>query len=113
MPLPTPECFRGLDILDQLDSLYGAALKIGQGGSFTPIQIAGLQGWWKEDGLANDGGFITQWDDSSGNDNTLLPINEAPQFSSGFLNGLNVATFFGVDGSSGTPLAHGSPLMSG
>jgi hypothetical protein len=82
-------------------------------GGFTPATPAGLQAWYKDTGIVDDGSTVQQWSDSSGNGNHLLPIGTEPGISIDNLNHHNVVLFSTSDGSTGTPLHKGSALMSG
>lgn len=113
MTLPTVECFRQMDIIDQLTALYQAILNI-SGSEFSPDQISGLSAWYKDAGLTIEGSNVTQWNDSSGNAKHLtIGIGETPQVGLAALNGINVVNFTTLDGVSGSPLTFGGPLLAG
>lgn len=69
------------------------------GGGFTPLQLAGLQGWWKADAdaynvadttLATDGQTVAQWKDQSGNARHLVTTGSPPTWESNEINGLPI-----------------------
>lgn len=112
MPLPTVSCFRQMDIIDQLSAIYQAILEIQSGGNFSPDQILGLQAWYKDEGIIDDGSAVSAWNDSSGNANHLTTgIGSGPGI--GDLNGHKTVSFLTDDGVSGTPVAMVAPLLSG
>lgn len=106
MTLPTVECFRQMDIIDQLTALYQAILNI-SGSEFSPDQISGLSAWYKEDGMVISAGSITEWNDASGHTNHLAllagdPVEGDP------LNGHKTARFNAADA-----LSFNAPILSG
>lgn len=65
-----------------------------------PTDIAGLQGWYKADGLAlNDGDAVATWTDSSGlaNDAAQATGANQPIYKTSILNGQSVVRFDGTN----------------
>lgn len=82
-------------------------------GPFSPDQIAGLQAWYKDTGIVDDGVNVSQWSDSSGNGNHLTPIGAQPDYLGGGLNSRDIVGFTTPDGSVGTALHRNAALMAG
>lgn len=62
----------------------------------TPDQVSGLIGWWKADAIEglNDGNSVTNWSDSSGNNNTLTAVTATkPVYKTSIVNGKPVVRF--------------------
>lgn len=68
-------------------------------GIFSPLNISGLQGWYKSDAITglNDGDALTTWLDSSGNGNSASQSTVAnkPLYKTAIQNGLPVVRFDG------------------
>jgi hypothetical protein len=77
----------------------GMVRRFGSGGevSFSPDDIAGLEGWWKADSLVlSDNDPVTTWADESGNGRDLTSAT-GQVYKANILNSLPVVRFDGID----------------
>jgi hypothetical protein len=70
-----------------------------RGGSFSPLQLTNLRGWWESDQGTTIVTGVSQWNDLSGNNNHLLQATgtKQPALVAAQINGLPVVSFDGVD----------------
>lgn len=84
--------------------MTGISAVLSIGGTWSPLKLSGLIGWYKGDkGVYNDAGItlatngqtVQQWNDQSGNGNNLSQsaAGQRPTFNTNVLNGLPGLTF--------------------
>jgi len=100
--LDTAGNFTGTDVEAVLAELQDN-IDAGGGGTFTPLDIPGLAGWWDASDAATitaSAGAVSQWNDKSGNGYhvTQATGTKKPTTGTRTINSLNVLDFDGGDG---------------